>query len=85
MWIAGIAITLALIFFAVYFIGHVLFEILKPIASLETFAQLHGPSALEIPVSVSRKISNRDCRHRQRSVAGVILTHELTDFYFSAP
>jgi hypothetical protein len=42
MWIAMIAITLALIFFAVYFIGHVLFEILKPIASLETFAQLHG-------------------------------------------
>ncbi len=42
MWIAVIAITLALTFFAVYFIGHVLFEILKSIASLETFAQLHG-------------------------------------------
>jgi hypothetical protein len=42
MWIAVMAIMLALIFFAVYFIGHVLFEILKPIAGLETFAQLHS-------------------------------------------
>ena len=42
MWIAVIAITLALIFLAVYFIGHIVFEILKPIGTLETFAQLHS-------------------------------------------
>jgi hypothetical protein len=42
MWIAVIAITLALIFSTVYFIGHILFEILKSLASPETFAQLHG-------------------------------------------
>ena len=42
MWIAVIAIALALTFCAVYFIGHVLFAILKRITSLETFAQLHG-------------------------------------------
>ena len=43
MWVAVIAITLVLMCFAVYFIGYVLFEILKPIASLETFAQARSP------------------------------------------
>jgi len=40
--IAVIAVTLALIFFTVYLIGRILFELFKPLASLETFAQLHG-------------------------------------------
>ena len=42
MWIEVIAITLLLTFFAVYFIGHVLFEILKPITNLESFSQVHS-------------------------------------------
>ena len=37
-----VAIALVLTFFAVSFIGRVLCKILKPIASLETFAQSAG-------------------------------------------
>lgn len=42
MWVAVLAITLALLLLAVYFICHVLFRILKSLASIETFSQVHS-------------------------------------------
>jgi len=43
MWIAVTAITLVLVSFAMYFIGYILCEILKPIGNLETFTQVRNP------------------------------------------
>jgi hypothetical protein len=42
MWIAVIAITLALLLFTVYFVCRGLLKIFKSLANIETFAQVHG-------------------------------------------